>query len=71
MDMAKVSERPYVNTATAIRLRELHARGLSWRAMAQKIGYTHATLYNCATGRNQAGPLLERDVAQVYAQIKG
>lgn len=71
MATAKVSERPYVNTVTAIRLRELHARGLSWRAMAQKIGYARATLHNCAIGRSQAGPLLERDVAQVYAQIKG
>ena len=63
-----MSDRPYFNTPTAILLREMHASGLSWRAIAAQIGYQHTTVYNVGTGRDRAGPALVRDVASMYEQ---
>jgi hypothetical protein len=63
-----MTDRPYLNTPTAILLREMHASGLSWRAIAAQIGYQHTTVYNVGTGRDRAGPALVRDVASMYEQ---
>ena len=63
-----MSDWKYRETPTAVMLREMHAAGLSWRLMADRIGYHHTTLHGCATGRHRAGDALARDVAHLYAQ---
>lgn len=63
-----MSDRPYVNTPTAVLLREMHASGMSWPKISARLGYNRITLWRCSTGRSQAGPGLARDVAELHAQ---
>lgn len=61
-------DRPFANTPPAVMLREIYASGMSWRTIAKRLGYHYTTVYNCGSGRDRAGPALQRDVAQFYAQ---
>ncbi len=63
-----MSPRPYKQSKTAVQLREIYARGLSWRQIGKALGYHYTTAYNCAVGRDHAGPALARDVAALHAR---
>lgn len=64
-----MTDRPFFNTTAAVQLREIYDSGLSYRAIAEEIGYHWTTVYNCASGRDRAGPSLARDVASLHAQL--
>jgi hypothetical protein len=63
-------DRPFVNTPTAVRLREMHNRGMTWREIGAVLGYHYTTAYHCAVGRDKAGPALVRDVAQMHQSME-
>ncbi len=63
-----MSARPHIESLTAVRLREIHAAGMSWPKISKRLGYNRVTLWRCVQGLSQAGPGLERDVAQMHAE---
>ena len=65
-----MNTRPYYDSPTAVMLREMHAAsGLSWRALADVLGYHHTTVFNASSGRDRAGAALVQDVASLHAEM--
>ena len=61
--------RPYADTPHAKMLRQMQAGGLGYHRLAAILGYARATIQHAATGRNHAGPCLQRDIESLWKEF--